>query len=117
MRDSTLSRFHRKIVFAARAEAHRFVAANRGLSLDDVIDRFDSRRFESRFGRVEEFEQTREYQQWTFWTYANRSAETFGDKGHRIYHQLRKHRAFISQTLEKEIAEAFARAQRIEEFD
>jgi len=114
LRDSTLSRFHRKIVFAARAEAHRFVAANRGHSLENLLERFNSRRFESRFGRVEEFEQAREYQSWTFWTYANRSAETFGDKGHKIYHQLRKHRAFIRQTLEKEFAEAFSRAERIE---
>lgn len=112
LRDSTLSRFHRKIVFAARAETNRFVRANRGLDFDELIDKFDAKRFESKFGRVEEFEHSSEYSTWTFWTYAKRSAETFGVNGRRIYHQLRNHRDFIRRTLNKEMASAMQRAER-----
>lgn len=114
LRDSTLSRFHRKIVYAARREARKIVAKYQGKGLEFLVEIFDMEQFCSRFGRVEDFEDNTEYQKWTFWTYANRSAQIFGTSGHKIYRQLRRHREFIRRSVTHELARAIATTDKAE---
>ncbi len=106
IRESTLSRLHRKITFAARREARAFVKRYNGKDLNFLIDHFNFREFERRFGRVEDFENASEYRQWTFWTYARRAAKIFDQSGRLIIKQLRNHKKFIRKTIEGELRKA-----------
>lgn len=106
IRDSTLSRLHRKITLSARYEARAFLKRYNGKDLDFLIDHFNYKEFEGRFGRVEDFENVCEYRQWTFWTYARRAANIFGQPGRKILKQLSNQKSFIRKTIEAELKKA-----------
>lgn len=108
LRDSTLSRFYRKITYALRHEVRVFVARYPGKDITFLLAKFKLEAFVSRFGRVEKFDLNSEYHDWTFWTYASRAAHEFGSQGQPIYRQMRRHRDLISNRLREELEEALA---------
>ena len=75
-----------------------------------MSEKFDVDAFVQKFGRVEDYNHYhRDYRSWTFWTYARRAADTFGEKGRPIYRQLRKHRRLIRKKIEFELSAALSR--------
>lgn len=112
LRDSTLSAFYRKITYSARRSADAFVARYPGKDLSFLVENFDVEAFTKRFGRVEDFDSSPDYRDWTFWTYARRAAEIFGEQGKPIHRQLRKHRRLIRERINSEIARALARRSK-----
>ena len=114
LRDSTLSRFYRKITYSARRSASAFVSRYPGKDLDFLIDNFDIESFVKKFGRVEDFDKSSDYRTWTFWTYARRAAEVFGEQGRPIHRQLRRHRRLIHEEIRSELAKAMVRRMRKE---
>jgi len=112
IRDSTLSRFYRKITYSARRSASAFVARYPGKDLDFLIENFDVESFVKKFGRVEDFDKSPDYRTWTFWTYARRAAEVFGEQGRPIHRQIRRHRRLIHEKLESELAKALVRKMK-----
>lgn len=109
LRDSTLSSLFRKITYSARRSASAFVARYPGKDIAFLIENFDVDAFVKRFGRVEGFENNRDYRTWTFWTYARRAAEIFGQKGQPTHRQLRRHRRLIRERIETELSMALVR--------
>jgi hypothetical protein len=99
LRDSTVSGFFRKKTFCARHGARVFVARYQGKDFPFLSAKFDYEAFMRRFGRVEEFDETSEYGDWTFWTFARRAREIFGPRGEPVIRQLSRHREFIRSTI------------------
>jgi hypothetical protein len=114
LRNSTVSRFNRKITFAARREADRFVARYMGKPLSFLVDKFDYEAFIAKFGRVEDFDESRDCKDWTFWTYVTNAAKVFGPKGERILRQVVNHRKIIRRRIEDELARALRRRSKSE---
>lgn len=114
LRDSTVSRFYRKITFSLRHETSALVARYPGKDHAFLVSHFSLERFIQRFGRVEEFDENADYRSWTFWTYARRAAAIFGERGSPILGQLRKHRRLVHQRVERELAAALSRKIRRE---
>ena len=109
LRNSTISRFQRKIVWAARSAARE--CAERHPDEDAIALRthFNYERLLKRFSKIEEFDAHRgEYRKWTFWTYARRAAEEFGDWGKPILRQVRRHRKWIIERVNSELERAVA---------
>jgi Reverse transcriptase (RNA-dependent DNA polymerase) len=106
LRDSTLSGFYRKITYSLRHEARALVARYPGKDLRFLQSAFDLNDFAQRFGRVEGFDSNTDYRDWTFWTYARRSAEIFGTRGTHILRQLRNHQKLIRDRANMELEDA-----------
>jgi hypothetical protein len=104
LRDSTLSNLWRRITRSARRRVHACIARNRGCSAAVIKSRFDYDDLTTRFGRVEDFEQyADDHNNWTFWTYAQRSSKIFGGLGSPILRQLKDHRRKIQLMVHAEI--------------
>ena len=108
LRNSTLSNFYRKITKRARKQARMHVARYEGKDADWLVDNFDFHRFEERFGRVRDFESVESKKGWTFWTYAKRASERFGERGSAILGQVKGYRSFIRRAVETEIEKQLA---------
>ncbi len=89
LRDATLSNLKRKMTFVGRIRAikHKRRYADRDYSTLKSTFNFDD--FFQNFMRVEDFDQNSSVRQWTFWTYARRAVETFGNRGKPIEKQLK----------------------------
>jgi hypothetical protein len=110
IRDSTVSNLHRKVARIARAGAHRYARRYPDKDAAQLRLVFDYEQLIKRFGKVEDFdEKQHDYRNWTFWTYARRSAEIFGPLGVRILRQLKRHRDLIRRRADKELDLAVAR--------
>jgi hypothetical protein len=113
LRDSTLSNLNRKITRSLRAIAHGIVARYPGKDKVFLISRFNLDKFMQHFGRVEDFEENRDYRKWTFWTYARRAGEVMGPLARPIFGQLSRHRDYVKHWTERELKLAIrARAGR-----
>lgn len=117
LRDSTLSAFYRKITYSARRSADAFVARYPGKDISFLVQNFDVEKFARKFGRVEDFEDNQDYHTWTFWTYARRAANVFGQQGRPIFRQLRDHRRIIRERIESELARALIRKKKQQDAD
>lgn len=106
IRNSTISRLYRNITFAARRRARRLVRRYTGKGFEFLLSQFDIRKFESRYGKVADFDPHLERKRWTFRTYVKRCAEVFGDTDGTFFRQIRRHREFIRKTVEREIVKA-----------
>ena len=106
VRDSTISRFYRKVSSAARREGARHVANNPSLTLAELIETFNYSLFSQRFSRVKRASLTKEYRTWTFYSYLKRAAATFGSKGDRILRQARGFRNFMRMRVRRAIIRA-----------
>jgi hypothetical protein len=103
LRDSTVSRFFRKVKTRARRQARKDVARFRGKPESWFEQRFSLAEFEKRFGRVQDFESLATAKGWTFWTYARRSEAAFGNRGSKILGQVRSFRKHIRELYLSEI--------------
>ena len=103
LRDSTLSNFNRKITRRVKQQAYKHVSRFPGKSADWLFRNYDFNKFESRFGRVRDFESLVNKRGWTFWTYAKRAAETFEKRGLSIPKQIKGYRQKIKNVFNEEI--------------
>lgn len=110
LKDSTLSRFHRKIIYSARHEVRALVNRFPGKDISYVYSRFDFSAFLQRFGRVDDFDEQLAYRRWTFWTYCRRAATVFGTKGLPILKQVKNYRANIRKRVQKELMKRMAKS-------
>jgi hypothetical protein len=113
LRDATLSNLRRKVARAAYRDAD--VCARR--YPDKGVPRlkllFNYERLIKRFGKVEDFDgNLRDYNKWTFWTYASRASKVFGVLGNTILRQLRNQRASVKLAADKALERAVIRRER-----
>jgi hypothetical protein len=104
-----MSKFHRGIKFSARRRARLLVKRFEGKDFDFVMKQFNLREFESKFGRVSDFEASLECRRWTFRTYIKRCVDVFGDADNGFYKQTRRHRQFIQNVAKSEVKKALAK--------
>jgi hypothetical protein len=109
IKDKTLSRFARKMTFAVRREANRTARRYPGKDASFVMQRIQLKDLAQRFGRVENFHQKNDYRDWTFWTYAKRASDIFGDDGRPIQGQVRRYKQKLSELIVSESVKAVAR--------
>jgi len=110
IRESTISRLHRKISLSASAEAIHLVKRYRGKDIAYLISKFNYSVFSQRFGKVKEFEKcSDDVRDWTFWTYVKRAEAIFGDKGRGIPAQVRNQKSFIEERVCQAIVIAHTR--------
>lgn len=110
IKDSTLSNLWRKVTRKAMKEA--VVAAKRypDKTSAEIRKLINFEKLVMEFGRVEDFEEkSDDVRSWTFWTYASRAQEVFGDLGKPIAGQLRRHRAIIRQKVNDALDRAVIR--------
>ncbi|MEL7527547.1 MAG: reverse transcriptase domain-containing protein, partial [Pseudomonadota bacterium] len=107
IRNSTISRFYRKVAIAARKEAFRH-KKNSGLTdVQDLLDSFNFSLLSQRFTRVKRTAfLIDDVRTWTFWTYLRRAAKAFGDDGQEILKQASGYRSFVRQRVERAIIDA-----------
>lgn len=108
LRDSTVSRFYRKMTFYCRREAIMLVKRFPGKSLKFLQSKINSEEIEKRYGRVEGFD-PKNAKNWTFWTYARRATEVFGPVGRPILNQVRGYRAFLKRQVSQEVIRQYDR--------
>jgi hypothetical protein len=109
LRDGTVSGLYRKIALAVRYHCREIVSRFPGKDLDFLRKAGGSSRLVSRFGRVEDFDQSPDVKSWTFWTYAKRASEFFGSPGRPILRQIRGHKDFVSERFEYELVRAVSK--------
>ena len=103
LRNSTLSNFYRKITKRARRQARKHFARYEGHDKESLLRKFDFHEFEERFGRVRDFESVASAKGWTFWTYAKRASERFGELGKPILKQVSGYRGYIHRAVANEL--------------
>lgn len=106
LKDATLSRLYRKVTRSLRAEARALVRRYPGKDRAFLERQFDLSAFLQKFGRVENFDMTGNYEEWTFWTYAKRALDAFGQLGRPISKQLRNYGLIVRTRMKDEIAKA-----------
>jgi hypothetical protein len=110
IRDSTLSNLYRKVAGSSRYAAISLVRRYPGKDHAFLESRFDYEKLIQNFGRVKDFgELSDDYRNWTFWTYARRSAKIFGPLGSPIHRQLRAFRENVKRRAAKELIRAIAK--------
>lgn len=110
VRESTISRLHRKISLSASAEAIHLVKRYKGKSVAYLMSKFDYSAFSQRFGKVKDFEKcSDDVRDWTFWTYLKRASAIFGEKGKYIPDQVRNQKSFIKERVRQAVVLAHTR--------
>jgi Reverse transcriptase (RNA-dependent DNA polymerase) len=110
IKDSTLSNLWRKVTRKAMKEA--VVAAKRypDKSSADIRKFINYEKLMKEFGRVEDFDdKSDDVRNWTFWTYASRAQEVFGDLGKPIAGQLKRHKLVIRNKVNEALDRAVLR--------
>lgn len=113
LRDSTLSSFYRKITHSMRHEVQSFISRYPGKDIDFLVRNFNIEELTKKFGRVEDFDSSKTCEDWTFWTYARRSSETFGKSGINIIRQIKRHKSIIKRRVLKEFEKSVRPARSI----
>ncbi len=106
IRDSTISKFYRKISAAAKVKGARHVMENPKLDTVQLLNTFDFSLFSQRFSRVKRGDLTNDYRSWTFYSYLKRSAATFRSKGDRILRQSRNFKKVMRSRIKQTIVRA-----------
>ena len=113
VRNATISNLRRKVAQAAFRAADSYARRYPDKDAGTLKLMFNYEEFIKRFGRVEDFAESRkDYKKWTFWTYATRAVKEFGMIGKPILRQLRKHEQLIRHRLDKELEQAVVRRDR-----
>ena len=112
LRDSTVSKYYRKMTFGIRMEAANLVARYPGKSVQEILELADMSAIYQKYGKIEEFKDTHEYEKWNFWTYGRRSADTMEPLNNIILRQLRNHKKKIVTLLEQEVPKQYVRHQK-----
>ncbi|MBF0851451.1 hypothetical protein HKD27_11035 [Gluconobacter sp. R75690] len=110
IRESTVSRFFRKISSASKMQARKHVEKNLGKNQSQLINSFDYAYFYGKYGKVHKEKYIEDdYRSWTFYSYVKRSSEIFGDKGSGIHGQFSGFKKFtekkVKQTIKKIVPE------------
>ena len=109
MKDTTFSNFHRKISRTINAEARNLVSRFPGKNIVYLQTKMNTDELIERFGRVRDFDNVVDKKSWTFWTYARRAEDIFGDRA-RIFEQISGYKSVIrtlaGRALEKHLARA-----------
>ena len=106
LRDSTVSGLFRKMARSAKVHCRAHVSRYPGKDLKFLQEKLSVPRFLEHFSKVEEFDESSDVKDWTFWTYASRAAKTFEKRGLPIYRQLKNQKKFIVDRLARELKEA-----------
>ena len=109
LRDSTLSRFYRKIHRSTHAYAVSLLKRYSDKNLDYILSKADPNQIMKQYGRIENFDENPEYRDWTFWTYVKRADGVFGDLGKPIMKQVRPYKKRINFLAIKKIRELYAK--------
>lgn len=93
VRDGTLSNLQRKVARAARYQATSLSLRYPDKSAIELQKYFDYESLIKRFGKIRDFgELSDDYNNWTFWSYAKKSAEIFNSRDSKIRAQLKNYR-------------------------
>jgi hypothetical protein len=65
-----------------------------------------------KYGRIEEFDDSSDYNRWNFLTYAKRAATIMQPLNNIIIHQLRNYKRKITTLLEEEVVKQCAKPRR-----
>jgi hypothetical protein len=95
LRDATLSRLYRKVSASVRAAVAALVKRYPGKGAAFLEASFDFGDFFQRYGRVKNFDQHADVEDWTFWTYARKARTVFGTRGRPISMQLRRYKEIV----------------------
>jgi len=110
LRNGTISNLYRKVTRSARREANALARRYPNKTVSELSAVFNYDALIKKFSRVEGFENFfGNHKKWTFWTYATRAAEVFGDIGKPILRQLKRHRTHIMLKAGKELVRAVQR--------
>jgi hypothetical protein len=113
LRDSTLSNLYRKIQRAARRKSNSWARRYPDKDAAQLRALFDYEGLIQGFGRVKDFgEKHEDYRNWTFWTYARRSAKILDTLGKPILRQLKNLRTNIRRRANKELDRAVLARQK-----
>ena len=113
IRESTMSRFYRKVSMAAKRESARHVDKNPGLTVEELIKTFDYSLFSQRFIRVKRENLTDDYRSWTFYSYLKRAVRTFGTKDDCILRQTRNFKSIMRSRIQKSIEKHVSRQSKV----
>jgi Reverse transcriptase (RNA-dependent DNA polymerase) len=104
LRDSTRSRLQRKMTVVVSSVARIHCIKNKGKSPSELKKLFRSDLLLQRFWKIKDFDSVAsEYESWTFWTYAIRAQQVFGERGLSIAKQLRNFKRSIKDKSAKAI--------------
>lgn len=105
IRDKTMSNLHRKITYRCRATALSLKKRYSDKSMPDILKIYNFENLYQSFGNVERFfEKNRDYNNWTFNTYAKRASKIFDDFGKPIQKQISGLRRKIKKRFEYELS-------------
>ncbi len=102
LRDATVSRLYRKLSHACRREVLKLRRRYPAGKPQELLDKVEFQRLETRFGRVEDFDPAN-VANWTFWTYTRRADRVMGRLGKPIIRQVRRYRAFIRRSIREQL--------------
>jgi Reverse transcriptase (RNA-dependent DNA polymerase) len=108
LRDGTLSNLFRKISLSAKAHCHAIIKRYPGKDKAFLKSKISENSLVERFGKARDFD-PRAKKTWTFWSYAKRSAATFGGRGQPILKQIKNRRVFMEQRLNAAIEQLLSR--------
>ena len=103
IRDSTISKLYRKASSSAKTLANLHTLDNLGRPDSVLMQDFNYSRFSERFMKVSRENLSNDYSTWTFYSYAKRSSEIFGDKGRKINKQIRNFDSVMRLRIEEYI--------------
>ena len=109
VRESTMSRFYRKVSSAARRAAFAHVQSRKTEDVTQLKTSFDYSLFSTKFLKVKRGDLDRDPRTWTFYSYLRRAATTFGPKGDRILKQTRNFKTLVTARVEESIERAVLR--------
>ena len=112
LRDSTLSKYYRKMTFGIRKEAANLVARYPGKTAKEILELANISAIYQKYGKIEEFEDNSDYTEWNFWTYTRRAVDVMGTLDNIILHQLRNHKKKLVSLLHEEVPRQFVKAQQ-----
>ena len=113
VRNATISNLRRKVAQAAFRAADSCARRYPDKDARALKSMFNYEEFIKRFGRVEDFAESRkDYKKWTFWTYATRAVNEFGVIGKPILRQLRKHETLVRWRVDRELEQAVVRREK-----
>lgn len=107
VRNSTISRFYRKVAIAARRAAFKHIQNSKNADLSRLLRTFNFSLLSQRFLRVKRTDFiSDDVRTWTFWTYLKRAARAFGSEGQGILRQADGYKEFIRGRVERAIVKA-----------
>lgn len=110
LKDSTVSRYYRKMVLGIRKEARALADRYPNKAPDALLKEAKVSQIYQKFGKIDEFEKyVTEPEKWNFWTYAQRAAKIMRDFDNRILSQIGSHKKRVMSLLASETMEAYTK--------